>query len=30
MFEVTEAKLKELENWGIKKVYDKVDDRKLS
>ena len=29
-FKVAEAKLKELENWRINKVYDEVDDEKLS
>ena len=27
-FNVAEAKLKELENWRINKVYDEVDDQK--
>ena len=29
-FKVAEAKLKELENWRINKVYDEVDDEKLN
>ena len=29
-FKVAEAKLKELQNWRIKKVYDEVDDEQQS
>ena len=29
-FKVAEAKLKELQNWRINKVYDEVDDEKQS
>ena len=29
-FELAEAKLKELQNWRITKVYDEVDDKKQS
>ena len=29
-FEVAEAKLKELQNWRINKVYDEVDDKEQS